>query len=79
MIILLVVSVDSLAQRKAVVYGNYLSLGRRLSDSRPQTFGHNGISDREVWTEDKQHQEQGGGSSAARLDIFTLVSILQFV
>ena len=31
--LLLFVSVNSLTQRKAVVYGNYLSLGRRLPDS----------------------------------------------
>ena len=30
---ILFVSVNSLAQRKAIVYGNYLSLGRRLFDS----------------------------------------------
>jgi hypothetical protein len=52
-IILLFVSVNSLAQRKAVVYGDYLPLGRRLSDSRSQTFGYNGISDWEVWTDEK--------------------------
>ena len=50
---ILFVSVNSLAQRKAVVYGDYLPLGRRLSDSRPQTFGYNGVSDREVWTDEE--------------------------
>jgi len=52
-IILLFVSVNSLAQRKAVVYGDYIPLGRRLSDSRHQTFGYNGVSDREVWTDEE--------------------------
>ena len=49
MIILLFVSVNSLEQRKAVVYGNYLPLGRRLSYPRPEIFGYNGVSYRKVW------------------------------
>ncbi len=39
--------------QKAVVYGNHISSGRCLSDSRPQTFGHNGVPYREVWTDEK--------------------------
>ena len=58
MIILLFVSVNSLAQRKAVVYGNYISLGRRLSNSRLETFGYNGISDREVWADEEAFLEE---------------------
>ena len=50
---ILFVSINSLAQRKAVVYGNHISSGRRLSDSRPQAFGHNGVPYREVWTDEK--------------------------
>ena len=53
MIILLFVSVNSLAQGKAVAYGNFISLGRRLPDSKSQTFGYNGIPDWEVWTDEK--------------------------
>lgn len=52
------VSVNSLAQRKAVVYGNYIPLGRRLPDSRPQTFGYHGIPDWEVWENEKRFLQE---------------------
>ena len=44
MITLLFVSVNSLTQRRAAVYGNHISLGGGLSDPRPQAFRHDGLS-----------------------------------
>ena len=36
-----------------ITYHQEGASGRRLSDSRPQAFGHNGVPYREVWTDEK--------------------------